>query len=117
MHQCQPDHSDKTNVVNAQRQIDPTFVLAFAFSASKSTQLPTTTTIRSLFPINPMELLSTSRANKRATLSFDALLPLHFRRNWQRGALIASGQLRRRCVWEWSTTSRVTRTRCSGQLR
>ncbi|KRY57078.1 hypothetical protein T03_2301 [Trichinella britovi] len=25
MHQCQPDHSDKTNVVNAQRQIDPTF--------------------------------------------------------------------------------------------
>ncbi|KRX78678.1 hypothetical protein T06_8874 [Trichinella sp. T6] len=42
-----------------------------------------------------MELLSTSRANKRATLSFDALLPLHFRRNWQRGALIASGQLRR----------------------
>ncbi|KRX48497.1 hypothetical protein T05_9510 [Trichinella murrelli] len=61
MHQCQPDHSDKTNVVNAQRQIDPTFVLAFAFSASKSTQLPTTTT-RSLFPINPMELLSTSRS-------------------------------------------------------
>ncbi|KRY17669.1 hypothetical protein T12_2386 [Trichinella patagoniensis] len=51
----------KTNVVNAQRQINPTFVLAFAFSASKTTQLPTTTTTRSLFPINPMELLSTSR--------------------------------------------------------
>ncbi|KRZ74314.1 hypothetical protein T10_8955 [Trichinella papuae] len=54
MHQCQSDHSDKTNVVNAQQHVKST-----RHFASKSKQPPSTT--RSLFPINPMELLSTSR--------------------------------------------------------
>ncbi|KRY88760.1 hypothetical protein T4D_5191 [Trichinella pseudospiralis] len=36
-----------------------------------------------------------NKHREKLTLSFDALLPLHFRRNWQRGALIAWGQLRR----------------------
>ncbi|KRZ74316.1 hypothetical protein T10_8955 [Trichinella papuae] len=92
MHQCQSDHSDKTNVVNAQQHVKSTRHLCQRLlSALQNQNNPPPPHVHYFQSIQwnccpPLEKL---------TLSFDALLPLHFRRNWQRGALIAWGQLRR----------------------